>query len=146
MFSSLLFSFYRMVQGYTCNLILLCICVCTTMTHPAPSRHMTRVFDRRIKRLMGIFRCNGWGPGCTQTDMDYQHKIISPKLSQTRGVSWVKSEGGRGGSARLATFEPFFTLTSGKHLTSSLPTSLFKYKGEQPKLYQNSGILVMKWV
>ena len=117
--------FPRMVQGYTCNLLLLCLCVCTTLTHPAPPRHMTRVLDRRIKRLMGIFRCTGWGPGCTQTHMDYQHKMISAKLSPPRGVSWVKAEGGRGGggSVRLGTFEPFFTLTSGTHLTSSLPAS-----------------------
>ena len=65
---------------------------------------------------MGIFRCNGWGPGCTQLE----GSSGADGGGRGRGGSGGAEAQYRGGEAAPDTspsdkFQPFFTLTSGEN-------------------------------
>lgn len=91
--------------------------------HSAPQQHgPPRLSPTRAKRLMGIFRCEGWGPGCSQMHRTmHSRKPASNSLmhrqrplSARRKYSPSRYGGGSYGGGSYNKFEPFFALTSGK--------------------------------
>ena len=77
--------------------------------------HQMERTQLKQKRLMGIFRCNGWGPGCTH----FNDPVHSAGTKGSIGKSLDITLPGRsryGGWSRHGNFifEPFFTLTSGR--------------------------------
>ena len=82
---------------------------------PDSGRRLEQI--RRHKRLMGIFRCNGWGPGCTHFHDPVQPTGTKAGLVKSLDMPML-GRSGYGGWSRHANFifEPFFTLTSGKWL------------------------------
>jgi hypothetical protein len=70
---------------------------------------------QRYKRLMGIFRCNGWGPGCTHFNDPVQSTGGKPRAEKSSGIrTSSRSRFGLWNRHGKTVFEPFFTLTSGK--------------------------------
>ena len=93
--------------------------------------------EERDKRLMGIFRCTGWGPGCTPLsgkmgrNAKGRSKFRQVDVQMYRSGGQVKgstnSGGGGGGGGQINhrgrtrnKFQPFFTLTSGKSISLCL--------------------------
>jgi len=80
---------------------------------------------QEVKRLMGLFRCSGWGPSCSWSDYnDDNEPTLRLKLpSQPSSYPVNDVVGEEDASRRLVNsqeaarskFQPFFTLTSGKH-------------------------------
>jgi len=82
----------------------------------------------RMKRLMGLFRCSGWGPSCSWSDWS------EPTMrSEQRSTAVGLHRGEKNPSTRLVNikttarnrrpttkFQPFFTLTSGRIAQRSL--------------------------
>ena len=86
--------------------------------------------EERNKRLMGIFSCTGWGPGCTPLDgkmgrkgkgrSKFRQVDMYNKMYRTGGQIKGSTDSGSSTGGRLKTsgrtrskFQPFFTLTSG---------------------------------
>ena len=86
--------------------------------------------EERSKRLMGIFRCTGWGPGCTPLDgkmgrkgkgrSKFRQIDMYNKMYRTGGQTKGSIDSGSSRSGRIKSvgrtrtkFQPFFTLTSG---------------------------------
>ena len=87
--------------------------------------------EERDKRLMGIFRCTGWGPGCTPLNgkmgrnskgrSKFRQVDMYNKMYRTGGQIKGSTNRGGGGGGQINhggrtrnKFQPFFTLTSGK--------------------------------
>ena len=69
----------------------------------------------RYKRLMGIFRCNGWGPGCTHFNDPVKSSGVPASSQKSSGIhTSSRSRFGKWNRHGKVVFEPFFTLTSGK--------------------------------
>ena len=93
-----------------------------------PEDFISEQLGDRQKRIMGFFRCYGWGPGCSGTGhrMRNRHnsngggktlrKSSTNLLSLGEGVgssmSGSKTESGL--RSNRYKFQPFFTVTSGK--------------------------------
>lgn len=74
----------------------------------------------RPRRLMGIFRCYGWGPGCTSVDpSSFRRRQSKSRLSQEtetvekQAVPESKPTSEIGVRQTAPRFHPFFALTSG---------------------------------
>ena len=93
--------------------------------------------EERDKRLMGIFRCTGWGPGCTPLNgkmgrnskgrIKFRQVDMYNKMYRTVGQVKGSTNSGGGGGRRINhggrtrnKFQPFFTLTSGKSVILSV--------------------------
>ena len=89
-----------------------------------PENDITNNLEDRQKRVMGFFRCYGWGPSCSGTGHRVRNRLASSGRTRTKATiapSIDSSSTGRatgGGSAsRKQTrykFQPFFTVSSGE--------------------------------
>ncbi len=85
-----------------------------------PESHDKPVIQSRGKRITGLFHCNGWGPGCSNLNEIRHPKQQSTSKSQPLSKARVSLERlltgyDKGpGHYHKTSFEPFFTLTSGK--------------------------------
>ena len=87
--------------------------------------------ERVAKRLVGLFRCSGWGPSCSWNE--HEEQTLRSKQPPHRSSSAVRGVGRLHTSLRLVNaardrrpimkFQPFFTLTSGKDHYCDLPTA-----------------------
>ena len=116
MLPCLFFSETTMPKQMLCLVLVVHLTAIMALPQTQLSNHMT-VNDQSIrdKRLMGIFRCNGWGPGCTHFN-DPVQSTGAKTLSKSSRSSYPRERGGRYGSSRRRenVFEPVFTLTSGE--------------------------------
>ncbi len=140
----LLFIYFSMVYPLVYVLPLVAM-LCTTSysfqfqwDNSSPHSHKT------FKRLMGIFRCNGWGPGCSHLDGSKgRGRVITKQNTETAAMETTPSLGTTvdnhmtttthppsihsttqvrvtgaevvgAGGGGMHKFQPFFTLTSGK--------------------------------
>ena len=109
--------------------------------------------EERDKRLMGIFRCTGWGPGCTPLNgkmgrnskgrSKFRQVDMYNKMYRTGGQIKGSTNSGGGGRGRINhggrtrnKFQPFFTLTSGKSVC--LPACLFDCYRPPTKLRESN--------
>lgn len=114
----------------------------TPVEAPAIESSEFPLLSPKDKRLMGIFRCYGWGPGCSdssffapkhgasssssslaslsqQTRSRDDEMLASPPFKTTSTI--LQQRTSPTGSGK---FEPFFTLTSGKLLNEVTPYQL----------------------
>jgi len=80
----------------------------------------------QVKRLMGLFRCSGWGPSCSWSDYEDDNEPtlrlnLPSQPSSHQAVNDVvgaeddpPNRSANSQAAARSKFQPFFTLTSGK--------------------------------
>jgi len=78
--------------------------------------------EEKMKRLVGLFRCSGWGPSCSSDYYDYNDAALHSQQALQRSSNPVHHVRGEQDSATVnnqaaarSKFQPFFTLTSGKY-------------------------------